>query len=338
MGTIDEKELAIRAKNRFLQTYSTVGTTDLEEKANRIGSLFKERGAYIGIEMYDILRFDLCSWNEYLKIGRLFSECIPFSNMEENTIIRESIVSWAKSCTIQAYIKSPIHYKFEAIEQLYGILCNAHKLFEGRIVKRGRNHREYASLYILGFIPDLSEIEYSANVQEKDFLTRYFTLSDIRSAYIIEYYLLNHLKRYHKILNVSEKMIEWEDVINKNLNHFAKFGVITDSFLNKLCKSIWKDFIKDDVERNFYEMGEDDLDISNNVAYYISFDFHKMEICWDSQRIANNINDPYNEVDEEECCGYGKYTGSYAQDEMGYSDDDIDTIFDGDPDAYWNID
>ena len=35
---------------------------------------------------------------------------------------------------------------------------------------------------------------------------------------------------------------------------------------------------------------------------------------------------------------YEKYNGSYAQDEMGYSDDDIDTIFDGDPDAYWNID
>lgn len=30
--------------------------------------------------------------------------------------------------------------------------------------------------------------------------------------------------------------------------------------------------------------------------------------------------------------------GSQAQDEMGYSDDDIDTIFDGDPSAYWNID
>lgn len=35
---------------------------------------------------------------------------------------------------------------------------------------------------------------------------------------------------------------------------------------------------------------------------------------------------------------YGRYVGSYAQDEMGYTDDDIDTIFDGDPDAYWNID
>lgn len=35
---------------------------------------------------------------------------------------------------------------------------------------------------------------------------------------------------------------------------------------------------------------------------------------------------------------YERYSGSYAQDEIGYSDDDIDTIFDGDPDAYWNID
>lgn len=35
---------------------------------------------------------------------------------------------------------------------------------------------------------------------------------------------------------------------------------------------------------------------------------------------------------------YDYYAGSYAQDEMGYSDDDIETIFDGDPIAYWNID
>lgn len=35
---------------------------------------------------------------------------------------------------------------------------------------------------------------------------------------------------------------------------------------------------------------------------------------------------------------YGRYRGTYAQDDAGYSDDDIDTIFDGDPSAYWNID
>lgn len=35
---------------------------------------------------------------------------------------------------------------------------------------------------------------------------------------------------------------------------------------------------------------------------------------------------------------FEKYNGSYAQDVMGYSDDDIDIILDGEPDAYWNID
>lgn len=35
---------------------------------------------------------------------------------------------------------------------------------------------------------------------------------------------------------------------------------------------------------------------------------------------------------------YGRYSGTYAQDVAGYSDDEIDTIFDGEPDAYWNID
>ena len=35
---------------------------------------------------------------------------------------------------------------------------------------------------------------------------------------------------------------------------------------------------------------------------------------------------------------YGEYAGSYAQDVEGYSDDVIDDAFDGDPEAYWNID
>lgn len=35
---------------------------------------------------------------------------------------------------------------------------------------------------------------------------------------------------------------------------------------------------------------------------------------------------------------FERYGDSYAQNEMGFSDDDIDTIFEGDPSAYWNID
>ena len=64
--------------------------------------------------------------------------------------------------------------------------------------------------------------------------------------------------------------------------------------------------------------------------------------------VYRNIYDDDDDDEYEEDCDdysydrdeptYDRYNGSYAQDEMGYSDDDIDTIFDGDPDAYWNID
>lgn len=55
------------------------------------------------------------------------------------------------------------------------------------------------------------------------------------------------------------------------------------------------------------------------------------------------VDDEYNEEepnfpDYEEERHFGRYSGSYAQDDMGYSDEEIDTIFDGDPLAYWNID
>ena len=32
------------------------------------------------------------------------------------------------------------------------------------------------------------------------------------------------------------------------------------------------------------------------------------------------------------------YAGTWAHDEAGWSDDDIDNVLDGNPDAYWNID
>lgn len=52
---------------------------------------------------------------------------------------------------------------------------------------------------------------------------------------------------------------------------------------------------------------------------------------------TNAQDDDYSDMPEESH-HYSEYAGSYAQDVMGYSDEDIDTIFDGDPDAYWNID
>ena len=61
--------------------------------------------------------------------------------------------------------------------------------------------------------------------------------------------------------------------------------------------------------------------------------------CYDAYMEDNKIEqvNGFNDWNEESPT-YERYNGAYAQDEMGYSDDDIDTIFDGDPLAYWNID
>lgn len=57
---------------------------------------------------------------------------------------------------------------------------------------------------------------------------------------------------------------------------------------------------------------------------------------YDDEKYDDGDYDDYSHDFEEPT--YDKYNGSYAQDDMGYNDDDIDTIFDGDPEAYWNID
>ena len=74
--------------------------------------------------------------------------------------------------------------------------------------------------------------------------------------------------------------------------------------------------------------------ITSNFSYHVD---EPQE--WDDYETDNymdGIEQNYNNYKEEPT--YERYAGSYAQDEMGYSDDDIDTIFDGDPLAYWNID
>ena len=51
----------------------------------------------------------------------------------------------------------------------------------------------------------------------------------------------------------------------------------------------------------------------------------------------NDWDQDYDSYEMEEST-YERYNGSYAQDVEGWSDQDINEVFDGDPDAYWNID
>ncbi len=60
-----------------------------------------------------------------------------------------------------------------------------------------------------------------------------------------------------------------------------------------------------------------------------------------NERTRGSALDSYDTFDEpidDYGTHYGEFAGTYAQDVMGYSDDVINDAFDGDPDAYWNID
>ena len=72
----------------------------------------------------------------------------------------------------------------------------------------------------------------------------------------------------------------------------------------------------------------------------------RIKISNDIEEINSQKIDSINKVrnsetydhEDGEVKTFGEYSGSYAQDVMRFSDQEIDDIFDGDPDTYWNID
>lgn len=157
-------------------------------------------------------------------------------------------------------------------------------------------------------------------------------------------------RRCHYLLPVNEwEKFKFSDILYillgfdcSNLHRVWSIYSEISQFINDILESItvnpW-----DDCE------GEQHIPqdiISHNINY-----LDEVGCLTEELSVVQNIDDDYlmasdddehdydnNRHDSEEPPTYGRYRGSYAQDVMGYSDDDIDTIFDGDPSAYWNID
>lgn len=85
---------------------------------------------------------------------------------------------------------------------------------------------------------------------------------------------------------------------------------------------------------NFYRKNRDSTNVVKDGNQTLVY-FRDLNPSLTSNHSSSN---DYDESDYEADNHYGEYAGSYAQDVMGYSDEDINDAFDGDPDAYWNID
>lgn len=113
----------------------------------------------------------------------------------------------------------------------------------------------------------------------------------------------------------------------------SRWGIIDETGFERLkpeYSSIWKFY--DKCERStivesgsekfkfyFWESALRNSDYNEDAEYQ-----KEME---DYESLLNYRNETYDE-----------YGGTYAQDVMGWSDQDIDDVLEGDPEAYWNID
>ncbi|MBQ3363139.1 MAG: leucine-rich repeat protein [Muribaculaceae bacterium] len=278
-----EEQNGLKAKKYFLKVLN-----DYASDKNAIGNMFKERGRFIGMDVLSILKYDVCSWEEYLSIGRLFYESIPYSHMDDDGYIRTALVSWAKSCSVQAYIKAPMHFKFDSIQQIYNILKVSHSYYYKQKVMRSEKSGRYAKIDVLNTFFDYRMIEEKATDEQMSFIIEYTSLSDIRMSYLMQYYLLKHLINYNTIHNNKNWDFSYaNNEIDKISNHVNNFGSITPYFLMEVGRTTWYQFIKDEIEKDYKEMGKFIINIDRNEIDFLSFDFSKMEICLKTERITD---------------------------------------------------
>ena len=144
--------------------------------------------------------------------------------------------------------------------------------------------------------------------------------------------------------------------------HFVKNGI--DGYVNE-DGDIISTYTYDEVKPVYIEDGS-----GNTLSYFIVSRFNKKGLLNSRRKVVlpciyNNIlkiyetyavviddngkvvnvdlldtntkdNHGFSRIKERN--SFAKYNGSYAQDVMRWSDNDIEDILDGDPDAYWNID
>lgn len=176
-----------------------------------------------------------------------------------------------------------------------------------------------------------------------NFICRCGNFSDVDPYNGIPYYWCNKqicVRRCHYITPLKWENYRFADFLYILLKqNRAKVDLIWEitsevsNFINEYAHNVEKVYVDNNIEeRNIIS---NLLQESEEIGVWTAESTTVKDIIDDDNIDIENYNQEI--VDYEEST-YEKYGGSYAQDEMGYSDDDIDTIFDGDPMAYWNID
>ncbi|MDD6928354.1 MAG: WG repeat-containing protein [Bacteroidales bacterium] len=207
---------------------------------------------------------------------------------------------------------------------------------------------------------DAGYIKVAKDIIHKDRLTTLYGLIDSTGEVVLplEYrrlippidsqdlYMVQDINYRYGVVRSSGEMVvpfgeyNWIDgfdhglarVIGYDAAGRKKWGVIDET--GELVVPMEYDSI-----RNFYGKNTQSISlVSGNTVRELAFaDIVKED------NVTSKTED--NMMNEEDMCylddygrEYGEYSGSYAQDVAGYSDDVINDAFEGDPEIYWNID
>ncbi len=214
----------------------------------------------------------------------------------------------------------------------------------------------------------------TGNIKKLSALWLYYTLYSCQlDAYNKDYAFFNSLLYYTCIQNEKIFIKLLEHIKNTSSNDlWSKYDVNTIFFnIVRLYSNVFKgwgkslsyqqrEFLNDGKWKHdllgLYQKNRKDIKIIDNkeTSKLASELFNQISIILErdqhphSQVLAIFENmEPFNVPDNftyhrKQSNSYieynGDYSGTYAHDVMGYSNNEIDTIFDGDPNAYWNID
>ncbi len=279
---------------------------------------------YLGQIVYCILHDSNTTSIQFCTIARALSIVHKYSMDEETKIaVAELIVG----CFARAFIICPIQEKHKIA---YDLNCFLDNTFYTRYIKK------HSITLSCTYLDDFFLLYYLESDKECEPIYQ----NSQKLIRLIQWYILCHVIQLFEI-NPLAIPIDSIAIQSKIKEYYKQFCNIEKSKLKKYVKRLLTEILEDSTDEDFL--------CDKIPLLFLYNDFDKIE-CHDDELEARievemeldeylqNQMDLSCENNDEEYDGFGRYKGSYAQDEMGYSDDDIDTIFDGDPSAYWNID
>lgn len=182
-----------------------------------------------------------------------------------------------------------------------------------------------------------SLLYYTCIQNEKIFIkllehTKFTSLNNLWQKYDVNTILFNIVRFY------SNDFKGWGDSLSYKQREFLNDGKRKHDLLRQYQKNRKDIKVIDNVETSklaseifnqiYKILEEDEYPHSQVLEIFGDMETFNVPDNFKYRRQQSNSNIEYN----------GDYSGTYAHDVMGYSNDEIDTIFDGDPNAYWNID